>query len=304
MTLPASGPISLGDVNVELGLSATAQISMNDAAVRTLFGKASGAISMSDGRGKANQFVFAIASNQTNANLRTLAINAGWNGVSKVIATINSGVYISSNSTGTPALRVDGSFPNGVTLNNSGLIIGMGGAGGRGADVTTAAGVGGGGGGALSVAVPIVINNAGTIAGGGGGGGGGGTNGEDACGKYGCSLTGWGGGGGGGGRSSAAANSAGGASGTNAGGWSYTAGSGGGAGTASSAGGGGAGSGGRGGAGGAGGGWGASGSGGGAVYTGGFTQQASQGGGAGGYSVSGNGNITWTSTGTRLGGIS
>jgi hypothetical protein len=38
MTMPASGPISLGQANTELGFSATALISMNDAAVRTLAG--------------------------------------------------------------------------------------------------------------------------------------------------------------------------------------------------------------------------------------------------------------------------
>jgi hypothetical protein len=40
MALPASGAISLSAVNTELGLSATAQITMNDTAVRTLFGQA------------------------------------------------------------------------------------------------------------------------------------------------------------------------------------------------------------------------------------------------------------------------
>ena len=54
MTLPASGAISLNDVNVELGLTATAQIGLNDAAVRGLFGVASGAIAMSDGYGKSS----------------------------------------------------------------------------------------------------------------------------------------------------------------------------------------------------------------------------------------------------------
>jgi len=54
MTLPASGPISFSDVNVELAYSATATISLNDTAVRTLFGVASGQISMSDGYGKSN----------------------------------------------------------------------------------------------------------------------------------------------------------------------------------------------------------------------------------------------------------
>jgi hypothetical protein len=54
MTLPASGAISLNNVNVELGLTATAQIGLNDAAVRNLFGVASGAITMADGYGKAS----------------------------------------------------------------------------------------------------------------------------------------------------------------------------------------------------------------------------------------------------------
>jgi hypothetical protein len=54
MTLPASGAISLRDVNVELGLSATAQISLNDAGVRGLLGKSSGTISLNDGYGKSN----------------------------------------------------------------------------------------------------------------------------------------------------------------------------------------------------------------------------------------------------------
>jgi len=52
MTLPASGQITLNQVNVELGNSGTAQISMNDADVRDLFDVASGQIRMSDGYGK------------------------------------------------------------------------------------------------------------------------------------------------------------------------------------------------------------------------------------------------------------
>ena len=54
MALPASGPISLNQVNTELQRAATAQINMNDGAVRSLAGKASGVISMSDLRGKSN----------------------------------------------------------------------------------------------------------------------------------------------------------------------------------------------------------------------------------------------------------
>lgn len=55
MPLPASGnPISLGQVNAELGIASATLISLNDAAVRSLFVKSSGAIAMSDGHGKSN----------------------------------------------------------------------------------------------------------------------------------------------------------------------------------------------------------------------------------------------------------
>ena len=54
MALPSSGAISMGQVDTELGYSATAQISLNNTAVRTLFGISSGAIDMNTGHGKAN----------------------------------------------------------------------------------------------------------------------------------------------------------------------------------------------------------------------------------------------------------
>ncbi len=60
MPINNSGPVSLGgsttgqSINLELGLSATAQISMNDAVVRTLLGRASGSISLNDAYGKSN----------------------------------------------------------------------------------------------------------------------------------------------------------------------------------------------------------------------------------------------------------
>jgi hypothetical protein len=53
MTTP-TGTISMSDVNTELGLTSTATISLNDAAVRTLAGVASGTISMDNLRGKSN----------------------------------------------------------------------------------------------------------------------------------------------------------------------------------------------------------------------------------------------------------
>lgn len=53
MALPASGQISMSQVNTELGFSSSTQRALGDAAVRTLFSVASGAISLNDGHGKS-----------------------------------------------------------------------------------------------------------------------------------------------------------------------------------------------------------------------------------------------------------
>lgn len=237
------------------------------------------------------RFYFNITTNQTNANLRTLALAAGWDGTTQVVATIDSGIYISSNATGTPALTIDGSFPNGVRLNNNGFIVGMGGNGGRCVGVTNG-GAGSPGGLALSVSISVSILNTGTIAGGGGGGGAGGAA------VQGDSAT---GGGGGGGRSSNALNSSGGGAGTG-GTVNGTAGT---AGTVNAAGTGGAQS--QSGyaisgVGGDGGDWGTVGSNGTSAPSGTTRYSGGSGGSAGG-AISGDSNITWLATGTRLGSI-
>lgn len=54
MTLQASGAISFSNINVELGRSATATLSMNDEALRTLSGVASGTVTLNNCYGKTN----------------------------------------------------------------------------------------------------------------------------------------------------------------------------------------------------------------------------------------------------------
>jgi hypothetical protein len=301
MALNGSGPISLAgatageSIAVELGLSATGTISLNTASVRTLAGVPSGAIVMpTNFYGKSNTFTYTMTSNTLNGNLRSLVVSAGWNQSTNVIANINSGVYAYSNSTGTAGLVVNGSWPGGITLNNAGLIIGMGGAGGSGGPSfcgnASPGSSGSGGGLALLVQSPVSINNTGTI--GGGGGGGGGSGGLFA------SNTNYGGGGGGGGRTGLANSPGGGGGGGSGYDQSGSPGNSGGAGTNSGAGGGAPqfGS-----TGAPGGNWGANGSTGGRALP--FGAPGGPG-GAGGAATSGSASfITWIAFGTRNGTI-
>lgn len=191
MALNLTGPISLGgttagqSIAVELGLSPTAAISLNDTAVRTLAGVASGAIIMpTNFYGKSSSLVYniTISTNTANFNLRTAAIAAGWNGTTVPVTincTINSGVYVYSTSTGAYAFDTGTGYPgSGVSLNltNNGTILGMGGGGAVGATdsggAPSAASVGGP---AFIAQRAISVTNNGIISGGGGGGGGGGS---------------------------------------------------------------------------------------------------------------------------------
>jgi len=143
----------------------------------------------------ANQNLFTKAGSPTEAGDYTF--------------TINSGVVISSSSTGTAAL-VTGSFPAGsiVHLINNGSIYGKGGKGGAGSASTNGS-PGAAGGDALSLGFNITITNgSGQIFGGGGGGGGGAGIG------VGFPITSYGGGGGGSGAGTSATTGGAGGNGT------------------------------------------------------------------------------------------
>lgn len=297
MALQSSGQISLSDIATEFGGSTPHALSEYYGAAAGV--PSSGTISLaSDFYGKANVFVFSITSNQTDADLGTLATSAGWDGSSPVEATVNSGVTLSGNSYA--GLRVPSNMSAGVTLINNGVIIGRGGDGALGR--TNLEGLAGSAGNAgVQRYTSMTIQNNGTIGGGGGGGGAGGSY------QWSHFFSGCGGGGGGG-RSSLTNSSGGGYQGSkgtqgNAGnGGSYNAAGNGGNGSSVQDGPSGMVS----GNGGNGGGWGSSGNGGNSSYTqkgnpNGGANRAGGAGGSGGAATTGNGSVTWTANGTRYG---
>jgi len=295
MTLNASGPISLGgsvigqSIQYELYETTSNLITLNDPKVRALAQVPSGAIVMPQNfYGKTYTQFFTITTSQVNFNLLTYLNANGWDPLARADVTIAPGVYIYSNSTGTPGMVISGVYKKGVKITNNGFIVGMGGAGGNG--TVGAGGAGLPGGLALSVASAVTINNTSGTIGGGGGGGGGGAGAVFTCGCTGAPIY-YTGGGGGGGRTGLV---------NSAGGTGFGAGN---QGTSLSGGTGGAGqppataS----GAGGNGGNWGSNGgNGGGSALSG----AAGGAGGAAGAAITGNTNITWEGFGTRLGAIS
>lgn len=295
MTLPASGQISMSDVNTELLLTSTATISLNDSAVRTLAGVSSGAISLDNLHGKTNRvsIYITIASNAANYEVKSNVGSTYIAGKSDVYVTVNSGVWVYGSSTGYYGMYIR-NFAAGdtVTLINNGLIVGAGGAGGGYANTYPA----GAGGNALYVnGVTTRITNNYVIYGGGGGGG-------EGQGVYSSGRSGtfyYSGGGGGGGTGFVGG----------AGGTAYPTTYTGANGAAGSSGGPGAGGGGGnpgngyyGGTGGTGGGWGAAGGGGGGGY-GPTAWYGPYAGGAAGYYLVGANYVTWLATGYLAGNV-
>jgi len=171
MTLASSGTISIGgstptrSINLELGLSATANSSIGQASFRTLAGVPSGAISLSNFYGKSNRAAlsYTYSANTANASLNVTTISGYVAGTSDITITVNSGVYLYSTTTAGSGLTLTGGTTGDtITLVNNGYIMGQGGAGNSGA-----------GGPALSLGFPITINNTNPVAYIGGGGGGG-----------------------------------------------------------------------------------------------------------------------------------
>ena len=175
MAIQSSGVITLQDIEDEFGGTGSiglseyyrngSYVTSNNTSVPT-----SGSITLSNFYGAVRQFAFSITSNTQNANIRTLAVAAGWDGSAPLITTVNSGVWLWSDDTSLGGAIVSGSFPGGLTLLNYGNIIGRGGDGGL-----TQGAAGSAGGPALTVAstgVSVTNNSGAYIAGGGGGGGG------------------------------------------------------------------------------------------------------------------------------------
>jgi hypothetical protein len=77
MSLPSSGAISMSQVDTELQLSSTAQISLNDTAVRTLLGVPSGQIDLNTAYGKTYFYYYSDGSSLTGWTNNSATINSG-----------------------------------------------------------------------------------------------------------------------------------------------------------------------------------------------------------------------------------
>jgi len=161
MALQSSGKITLKEIATEF--EDTAPHSLKEFYGVASEIPASGTITIKDFYGASNAYSFTMASGDIQeADIRALAVADGWDEDVPLIVTINSGTTLYSRSTSTGGAIVSGSFPNGVTILNSGAITGMGGSAGQ------------NGGPALQITTSnsvTVTNNSGAFIAGGGGGG-------------------------------------------------------------------------------------------------------------------------------------
>ena len=137
MTLPASGAISLFDVNDELGLSHSAQIGLLCTNVRTLFAVASGAVGMTTGYGKSNTLAFngfntPADIGTTYVVMNSVAVNSS--GLFVAIGNDGSNYPVYATSTNGSTWSTPSSMGSGanmatmksVAVNSSGLFVAVG----------------------------------------------------------------------------------------------------------------------------------------------------------------------------------
>jgi hypothetical protein len=119
MTLQTSGPISLGNVAVELGRTSTTTTSLGEAAVRTLAGIASGPITLSNLYGKSNESFWHVTFGSTVVSFLILGTDSSGN----IYASATSAVF-KWNRDGALlwARNVSGPFINGGWIDASGNI--------------------------------------------------------------------------------------------------------------------------------------------------------------------------------------
>ena len=106
MTLNATGPLSMGgattgqSINLELGVSATAQGALNDTSFRTLAGVPSGAISISNFYGKSNTPTYFVSTISTASSIGLIYLNStiAASGNMYVIGYTGSATGISANT--------------------------------------------------------------------------------------------------------------------------------------------------------------------------------------------------------------
>lgn len=184
MTLNSSGAISLGgsiagqSVNLELGVSATATITMNQTSVRTLTGTTAGTalVIPTNFYGKSSSVTasYTFTTSTVNASLNISSLSGYVAGSTNVTVTVNSGVYLWANSTSNYGLNLTGGTTGDtLTLVNNGFIMGQGGTGDGATNSNGNFLRGTAGGSALNIPINTTITNTSGYIGGGGGGGGG-----------------------------------------------------------------------------------------------------------------------------------
>ena len=164
MAIQNSGPISLADIAAEFGGSAPHSLSEYYGAASGI--PASGGITMGDFYAASAVTAITLTGDHKEINLRSEAINLGWDGVSALEFVIDTGATCWSDDTNIAALTTGTNFPAGLTITNKGKIMGRGGNGGNLSNMN-----GGAGGPALELEVPVTIDNSQGYIGGGGGGG-------------------------------------------------------------------------------------------------------------------------------------